>query len=239
MWDDLLKHSFENNVNEIDVVLYTETSAYTYNIVAGEAVFVGPGRGHECDAQFQVTGVRINPNYFSNTTVKYFMDVYSTQAFVDSVTLTIDNYNVSNIPLATCIGTVFIMVFTSLLFVLYDHFVRKEFDDNKKLLDAKRQFVRFISHEVRTPLNTVCMGLSLLQHDFAGLLGMHHERNRTSGRRAVVDTRSEEDDDKGRLVSTEREMIQNWMVLSEQVFQNADAGEYNHAIFPIAMSSFS
>ena len=223
MWEDLLKHSFESNVNEVDVVLYTEKSAHTYHIVGGEAVYVGPGRDHEVNAQFQVTGVRINPNYFSNTTTKYFMDVYSTQAFVDSVTLSLGNDNVSNIPLATCIGTVLIMVFTSLLFVLYDYFVRKEFDDNKKLLDAKRQFVRFISHEVRTPLNTVCMGLSLLQHDFAGLLGMHHGRNRTSSRRVLVDNLSGEDDDKGSLVSMEREKVQNWMALSEQVFQNADA----------------
>jgi signal transduction histidine kinase len=35
----------------------------------------------------------------------------------------------------------------------------------QQLLDAKRNFMRFVSHEVRTPLNAVCLGLSVLQDE--------------------------------------------------------------------------
>ena len=52
----------------------------------------------------------------------------------------------------------------STLFFLYDRCVRKEFDARKELFDAKRQFVRFVSHEVRTPLNSVSMGLTLMNN---------------------------------------------------------------------------
>ena len=69
------------------------------------------------------------------------------------------------------IFSVLAMFFTSLLFVLYDFFVRRDFLAKKELLEAKRQFVRFVSHEVRTPLNSVFLGLALLQEDVAKALG--------------------------------------------------------------------
>lgn len=39
------------------------------------------------------------------------------------------------------------------------------------LLKAKRHFMRFISHKVRTPLNSVCMGLQLVKIEIAQALG--------------------------------------------------------------------
>ena len=53
---------------------------------------------------------------------------------------------------------------------MYDFFVRQEFHNKDLMSQAKRQFVRFVSHEVRTPLNVVCLGLQLLQEDMAKLL---------------------------------------------------------------------
>lgn len=71
-------------------------------------------------------------------------------------------YSTKNPCIAT-IGSVCIIIFSALVFFSYDRCVRKEFDARQKLLDAKRKFVRFVSHEVRTPLNSVCMGLALMQ----------------------------------------------------------------------------
>ena len=65
------------------------------------------------------------------------------------------------------LGAIFIILFMSTLFYLYDRCVRKEFDARKELFDAKRQFVRFVSHEVRTPLNSVSMGLTLMKEEMA------------------------------------------------------------------------
>merc|ERR1712176_1692327 len=58
------------------------------------------------------------------------------------------------------------IAFTFLFFFLYDRLVRNEIQAKINLLDAKRNFVRFVSHEVRTPLNTVCMGLTLIVQEF-------------------------------------------------------------------------
>lgn len=57
------------------------------------------------------------------------------------------------------------IAFTLLFFFLYDRLVRDEIQGKIHLLDAKRNFVRFVSHEVRTPLNTVSMGLTLIHQD--------------------------------------------------------------------------
>ena len=81
-----------------------------------------------------------------------------------------DTYRTKN-PTYAAIGIASVMVLTSILFFLYDFFVRNEFQAKTDLLAAKRQFVRFISHEIRTPLNSVCMGLTLLQEEIAMSLG--------------------------------------------------------------------
>merc|ERR1719389_1024105 len=98
------------------------------------------------------------------------MDIYATDEFVSQFGRLMGSNNSDNglpISIMVCIGTVLVMVFTSLLFVGYDYYVRKEFSAKNQLLEAKRRFVRFVSHEVRTPLNTVCMGLTLLENDLA------------------------------------------------------------------------
>lgn len=187
IWHDLLEHGFESDVNGLDVVLRTDTIAHTYRIEKGFPVYRGEGDLHDVGS-FARIGTHINPQYFSNTTVAYYMDIYSTSEFVES-------YHTSA-PKAACIGAVCIILGTALLFFGYDYFVRREFHDNKKLLEAKRQFVRFVSHEVRTPLNTVCMGLTLLQHDFNAALT-------------------------GNTPGIER--VKEWQQLSCQIYQNADA----------------
>jgi signal transduction histidine kinase/CheY-like chemotaxis protein len=56
------------------------------------------------------------------------------------------------------------------MFGLYDYTIRAAAMQNAALLEAKRRFVRFISHEVRTPLNSVIMGLKLLDVSVAEIM---------------------------------------------------------------------
>ncbi|CAB9501555.1 sensor kinase/phosphatase LuxQ [Seminavis robusta] len=204
IWHDLLKHGFESDVNGLHVVLRTPTRAHTYRIQDGMAVYAGEGDLHDTSAHlFSSVGTRINPRYFSNNTVPYYMDIYATQDYMLA-------YQTNN-PKTACIGAVLIMALTALLFLGYDYFVRREFHDKKKLLEAKRQFVRYVSHEVRTPLNTVCLGLTLLQHDFASVLGLRRgSQSSTTTTKMVGD-------------KIDKERVEEWMQLSTQVFQNADA----------------
>jgi signal transduction histidine kinase len=65
-------------------------------------------------------------------------------------------------PILFALGAAFIFIFVAALFLIYDLLVRREFNAKQQLLEAKRHFMRFVSHEVRTPLNAVCLGLSVL-----------------------------------------------------------------------------
>jgi signal transduction histidine kinase len=238
IWGDLLRHTFEPSVSGIDVVLYTKNDAHTYRVTSGEIEYVGQGwEHHNPDAPFRVTGNRINERFFSNDTVEYYMDIYSSQEFMD-IAGNFGNDDISNVPVTVCVAAVGIMVFTSLLFVLYDYWVRKEFNARQRLLDAKRQFVRFISHEVRTPLNTICMGLALLQHDLEAVLGLHHNVKTIGTRKASVETISEEEEfmkennASCKLVNTStssdrlnvnKAQIKEWIKLADQVSKNAES----------------
>ncbi|CAN0441590.1 unnamed protein product, partial [Ectocarpus fasciculatus] len=59
------------------------------------------------------------------------------------------------------------ILFTSVIFLLYDYLVNENVKWKDQVLRMKRDFVRFISHEIRTPLNTVSVGLQLI---YEGLL---------------------------------------------------------------------
>jgi signal transduction histidine kinase len=49
----------------------------------------------------------------------------------------------------------------SFIFLLYDLAVSRASTGQTVALDTKRRFVRFISHEVRTPLNSVRLGMDI------------------------------------------------------------------------------
>jgi signal transduction histidine kinase/CheY-like chemotaxis protein len=107
-------------------------------------------------------GITDHDTYEAKSPV-YTLALYPTDEFYEV-------YSTSNPKVAT-IGAVCAILFTSILFWLYDSLVRRELLVKKGLLDAKRKFMRFVSHEVRTPLNSVCMGISVLQQDITTALG--------------------------------------------------------------------
>lgn len=63
-----------------------------------------------------------------------------------------DRY-ITRSPIYVAVGAASIFIFVAALFLAYDLFIRREFNAKKQLLEAKRSFMRLISHEVRTPLN--------------------------------------------------------------------------------------
>ena len=140
---------------------------------------------------------------FSNTSVIYKLELYPTDEFFET-------YETRNPRVAT-IGAVCIIAFMAGLFFLYDFCVRKEFDARKELLEAKRQFVRFVSHEVRTPLNTVCMGLTLMQEEMAVAMGLE---------RSDLEELQHENFDSKTLPG---EKAFDWLTLSHEVLVNAKA----------------
>jgi len=92
----------------------------------------------------------------------YTMTMYPSDAFM--------TYN-SRAPIRVSMTAIALFVLIGIVFVGYDSVVRREFQSKRELLEAKRHFVRYVSHEVRTPLNSVCMGLTLIQEEMAQSLG--------------------------------------------------------------------
>ena len=69
----------------------------------------------------------------------------------------------SNLPIIACVTCLIIVLFISITFILFDFLTKREAAKNVALLDSKRIFVRFISHEIRSPLNTITLGLEVLR----------------------------------------------------------------------------
>jgi signal transduction histidine kinase len=67
------------------------------------------------------------------------------------------------LPLIACVACLLIISIISIIFSLFDFFTKREAAKNVALLDSKRIFVRFISHEIRSPLNTIVLGLEVLK----------------------------------------------------------------------------
>lgn len=102
----------------------------------------------------------------------YTLTLYPTDAMFEM-------YSTKN-PSVAAFGVACVIVFTSLMFALYDCLMSKSIRKKGSLLAAKREFVRYVSHEVRTPLNTVCLGLNLLQDDLQQAFGKkkkHHKKD--------------------------------------------------------------
>jgi NADH:ubiquinone oxidoreductase subunit H len=72
--------------------------------------------------------------------------------------------------MSAMVCAVCIIAFTSILFLLYGLCVYQESNAKQEPLEAKRSFVCFVSYEVHTPLNSVCMVLTLTREEFAANL---------------------------------------------------------------------
>lgn len=164
-WVEVMTGIFPEDTIGIDCVFGCDSKQITFTLDKE----VGPKVLCEDDChetkydKFMKTTAIIDSNLLSEGSVYYSMTCYPNDEFFES-------YHSGN-PTRVAIGSVGIILFTSMLFFLYDFFVRREFQHKKELFQAKRKFVRFVSHEVRTPMNSVCMGLSILQEEAAAALG--------------------------------------------------------------------
>jgi signal transduction histidine kinase len=66
-----------------------------------------------------------------------------------------------------CVGGMILLC--SFIFLLYDWVVSRASTGQTVALDTKRRFVRFISHEMRTPLNSVRLGMDIFTGELATL----------------------------------------------------------------------
>jgi len=163
-FSELLEQMYPGDFDGIDCVFSTDKQVFTYSLVDGSGVFAGEGDLHDSKYdEYGMSTILIEPETMSKTSETYHCSCYPNDDFAL-------NYATGG-PIYAAVGAVSIIFLVSAIFYLYDRCVRKDFNARKELFEAKRQFVRFVSHEVRTPLNSVGMGLTLMKEEIAHYLG--------------------------------------------------------------------
>jgi len=140
----------------------------------------------------------------------YTIEVYPAESAREHFMQNNDN-TVYVVLILVLVVSIMTIAFTFLFFFLYDRLVRNEIRAKINLLDAKRKFVRFVSHEVRTPLNTVTMGLTLILQEFN-----NREKRLKKRNDAGADGDGERDEDR-----VTAEDFARWSSLTEEVSNNA------------------
>lgn len=152
--------TFADVVNGVNVVLSSGDKKWTYCVEEGQTMLISEGDLHDAEFDSYAVDIDLTPgDLFGPTSAKYTLTLYPTQELYDV-------YSTRN-PMIAAVGALCMMILTASVFLLYDRFVRQEFNAKRELLEVKREFVRFVSHEVRTPLNSVCMGLALMEQEIA------------------------------------------------------------------------
>ncbi len=213
-WVEVLSDIFPKDAIGIDCVFGDddpETQEYTYTLNGGgNAMYFCEGDCHNEEYDdLMISNTIIDPKLLSDGSVSYHMTCYPDDDFFQT-------YQTSN-PTIAAVGAFLIIIFTSVLFFLYDYLVRREFRSKKELFEAKRKFVRFVSHEVRTPMNSVCMGLNVLQEEAAMTLGLD-----VSCKQSIPQKNNKE-----HLQHTsdtfDRAQVEHWFDLANEISANAQA----------------
>lgn len=163
LWFKVLAASIPNWCSSIDCVISTNSgNSITYSVANSVATFVGNGDLH--DRSFSKSAESLTLDLAENlcgTSTIYTITFYPTKQYYDRYA--------GDLPIKVSMGAVAIILFTGIVFCVYDYFMKAESNYNRIILDTKRRFVRFISHEVRTPLNTVALGMKLITAELGEL----------------------------------------------------------------------
>jgi hypothetical protein len=139
MIDELLTNVFNDEISGIDALVETETTQLTFTIVNGQPVFLGSGdlrdkRNNICQERVKL----IDSSLFTDGTPSFWLCFSTNDEFAKV-------YETDN-PMVASIVAVAMIVLTSIFFFLYDFCRQQEADYQHELLEARRQFMRFVSH---------------------------------------------------------------------------------------------
>jgi hypothetical protein len=153
--EELLADLVPAFVGRLTYVLQWGEQAYTFCIKKGKVVQLSVGdqhdRKHSSKGRQQIVLHKADIQLSIYPTDEYFTHAQGS------------NVN----ALAAAFGVAGMIMLCSLLFLLYDLAVSRASTRQGAALETKRRFVRFISHEVRTPLNSVRLGMDIFVAELA------------------------------------------------------------------------
>jgi len=148
--DETLDNIFADEVSGLDCVIRNQNSAFTYRIVDGNAVTLGDGDLHDDTYnEFRRSATLTDPNLYTTNSLTYTLEIYPTDEFYEV-------FKTSN-PMVATIGAICVIFFAALFFLAFDFVVRQEFEHKSNLLEAKRRFMRYVSHGKFSLFAAVCV----------------------------------------------------------------------------------
>ncbi|KAJ1436421.1 hypothetical protein B484DRAFT_393251 [Ochromonadaceae sp. CCMP2298] len=204
-WASLLSQSVPDFIRGLDAVitvtLADSEEAFTYRFQDENFKFVGLGDLHDESYDYKrvSANVEINMATLIPESASHVISFYLTDVFYDEYR--------TNGPVYFAVGGTALILFYSILFLLYDRSVSTESREQRVVLDIKRQFVRFISHEICTPLNSVHLGLKLFDVKLV------------AGVKALATASPAE------ALLMVGEIMQNWIQLTDNCLSNTEAAE--------------
>jgi hypothetical protein len=156
--DEVLASLVPEFVDDVDFVINWGSETYTYTLSDGKAINLRVGDQHDKkhtslgkhkEMVLGILGIASQLSIYPSH--HYFGHAQKELLFVS-------------------LGVAGMILLCSMIFLLYDLAVSRASTGQTAALDTKRRFVRFISHEVRTPLNSVRLGMDIFTGELATFL---------------------------------------------------------------------
>lgn len=148
LFEVMLRRAFSDTtlkgVRGVDCVVssgISSSATYRFTVRDGD-ITLSIENNHEPSEDGQcpsLSGNMDGKDYFS---VPYSLCLYYNSEFAEI-------YSTSS-PLTATMLTLIVVFLTGILFCVYDFAVRRAFNNKRTLLNAKRRFMRYVSHEVRS-----------------------------------------------------------------------------------------
>ena len=164
-WQTLLNNLIPDYVNGLDVIINTGLTSLEFEITRGIPILrrvedslrptpplpTSAASAAAAVLHAEYTAYGVHGKLFSlgapgTLHGEYSISVYPNEEFAKQY--------YTDTPMRAAWATLAIVLFTAVVFFVYDWVMKREVSAKQAVLDTKRRFVRFISHEVRTPLNT-------------------------------------------------------------------------------------
>jgi hypothetical protein len=135
-WNTILTTSTSTR-SPIIVIIDSGSPQATYELDNGKIRFLGFGDHHDSSLSEYKRAYDLTPTSTQGK-FNYTVTFYPTRAYYEV-------YHTNN-PVYVCLSAGLIILFTSLIFLIYDFFAKRESSEQTRILEAKQTYVRFISH---------------------------------------------------------------------------------------------
>lgn len=156
-WEDIIGNIIPKRIKGIEVHLYSiKGIKYIFELKNGKVNYIKAQKSNH------IGGKRLYN--FSNSTNTFYAKVIKSSEFRR-------NYFTIDIKLFILSYAIIICI-TSLFFFLYDYVVtkhikesHKKIEEQDRILDYKKTFVKYIIHEIKNPLNCIFLSIDVLQKE--------------------------------------------------------------------------